>query len=153
MAKKADGSFWSADMNSFNHYAFGAIGEWFYRYVAGIDTVEAEPGFKHIRIRPLPGEGLNYAKATYQSMYGEIVSGWKLLNGEMNVEVKIPPNTTATLELPNALQDRVTEHGVRLGEAEGVRIAALHDNRVTLELASGTYRFQYEWRTSSEVKS
>nr|WP_286672422.1 alpha-L-rhamnosidase [Cohnella hashimotonis] len=151
--RKADGSFWSADMNSFNHYAFGAIGEWFYRYVAGIDTVEVKPGFKYIRIKPLPNEGLNYAKATYQSMYGEIVSGWRLQNGEMNVEVKIPPNTTATLELPNALQDRVTEHGVRLGEAEGVRIVALHDNRVTLELESGTYRFQYEWRTSSEVKN
>lgn len=134
-------------MNSFNHYAFGAIGEWFYRYVAGIDTDEATPGFKHIRIKPLPSPSLTYAKATYQSMYGEIVSGWRLENGEMNMEVAIPPNTTATLVLPNALQDRVTEKGIRLGEAEGVRIVALHENRVTLDLESGTYQFRYQWRT------
>ncbi len=145
--RKEDGSFWSADMNSFNHYSFGAIGEWFYRYVAGIDTDEAAPGFKHIRIKPLPSPSLTYAKATYQSMYGEIVSGWRLENGEMNMEVAIPPNTTATLVLPNALQDRVTEKGIRLGEAEGVRIVALHENRMTLDLESGTYQFRYQWRT------
>ncbi|MFD0711527.1 family 78 glycoside hydrolase catalytic domain [Paenibacillus sp. GCM10027626] len=147
--QKPDGSFWSPEMNSFNHYAFGAIGEWLYRYVAGIDTDEAGPGFKHIHIRPLPGGGLSYARATYQSMYGEIVSSWKIANKEMTIEVNIPPNTTATLELPNALQDRVTEQGVRLGEAEGVRIIALHENRITLELESGFYQFQFEWRTSS----
>ncbi|MNY50573.1 Bacterial alpha-L-rhamnosidase [compost metagenome] len=52
---KEDGSFWSPDMNSFNHYAYGAIGEWLYRYVAGIGPDEAEPGFKVIHIKPQPG--------------------------------------------------------------------------------------------------
>ncbi|MFC5404373.1 family 78 glycoside hydrolase catalytic domain [Cohnella soli] len=147
--RKTDGSFWSADMNSFNHYAFGAIGEWFYRFVAGIDTDEARPGFKHIHVRPFPGEGLHYARASYQSMYGEIVSQWKIDNGKMQIEVKIPPNTTATIVLPNVLQEKVSERGRRLGDAEGVRVVALHDNQVTLELESGSYQFQYDWRTPS----
>jgi len=145
--QKADGSLWSADMNSFNHYAFGAIGEWLYRFVAGLDTDESKPGFKHIHLRPTPGGGLDYARATYMSMYGEIVSGWKIIDGNMHIEVTIPPNTTATIVLPNALQEQVTEHGVRLGDLRGVRIAALHEYHVTMELESGSYQFQYEWRT------
>ncbi|OUS77179.1 alpha-L-rhamnosidase [Paenibacillus sp. MY03] len=147
--RKSDGSFWSKDMNSFNHYAFGAIGEWLYRFVAGIDTAQDRPGFKHIQIKPLPNDGLSYAKATFKSMYGEIVSGWKVADGAVNIEVTIPPNTTATLELPNALQDRVTEQGARLDEAEGVRIIALYDYRIILELESGFYHFQYQWSASS----
>src|SRR5690606_1675226 len=61
---KPDGSFWSDDMNSFNHYSYGAIGEWLYRTVAGLDLDESQPGYKHVLIQPqIGGQGLSYARA------------------------------------------------------------------------------------------
>src|SRR5690606_38793207 len=65
---KEDGSFWSKDMNSFNHYAYGAIGDWLYRCVAGIDTDEGNAGYKHITIRPQPGSELSWADGVLESM-------------------------------------------------------------------------------------
>ena len=75
---KEDGDFWSRDMNSFNHYAYGAIGEWLYRTVAGIQTVEEAPGYKHIVIAPVPGEGLTWAEGVIDTLYGSVRSSWRL---------------------------------------------------------------------------
>ncbi|BBI33958.1 alpha-L-rhamnosidase [Cohnella abietis] len=143
--QNADGSFWSADMNSFNHYAFGAIGDWFYRVVSGIDTDAEKSGFKHTRIRPRPGEGLNYAWASFQSMYGEILSLWRIEDGMMNIQIILAPNTTGTVILPNCHQEEVTEGGIRLAETEGVRQVIAQDKDLRLELDSGSYQFQYAW--------
>ncbi|NOU68771.1 Bacterial alpha-L-rhamnosidase [Paenibacillus sp. LMG 31461] len=68
---KEDGSFWSTDMNSFNHYAYGAVGEWLYRCVAGINVDEDAPGYKHFHIKPLPGQGLIWAEAFLECMYAD----------------------------------------------------------------------------------
>ncbi|MFC5653621.1 alpha-L-rhamnosidase C-terminal domain-containing protein [Paenibacillus solisilvae] len=89
-------------MNSFNHYAFGAVGEWLYRYMAGIDTDLLQPGFKHIRIAPRPGGGLTRVYAEYESMYGTIVSAWEIQDGRFRLQVRIPINTTAAVQLPGA---------------------------------------------------
>ncbi|OQO98463.1 alpha-L-rhamnosidase, partial [Geobacillus sp. 44B] len=98
---KPDGSFWSDDMNSFNHYAYGSIGDWMYRVVAGLDMDETEPAFKRIRIQPrISGPELTYAKASYHSMYGLIESLWHLSDDEVEVKVQIPANTTAEVLLP-----------------------------------------------------
>lgn len=99
---KPDGSMWSPDMNSFNHYAYGAVGEWLYRTVAGIDTDEDKPGFKHVVISPLPGGGLSWVDAGYQSVYGEITVKWQARNGRILLTFAIPANTTATLKLTAA---------------------------------------------------
>jgi len=72
--QKPDGTFQDKGMNSFNHYAYGAIGEWMYRVMAGIEIDPAEPGYKHILIQPQPGGGLTYAKASFDSMYGRVAS-------------------------------------------------------------------------------
>lgn len=101
---KPDGSMWSPDMNSFNHYAYGAIGEWLYRAAAGIDTDESAPGFKHIRIKPIIGGGLEWLNARYHSLYGDIQVGWKVApadNGlsHVTMDVEIPANTQATVTL------------------------------------------------------
>ena len=87
-------------MNSFNHYAYGAIGKWMYQVVAGIGIDEENPAYKHIIIRPRPGGGLTHAKATHQSMYGHIASGWKLEEEQLTMEVEIPVNTTAAIHIP-----------------------------------------------------
>ncbi|QJD82872.1 alpha-L-rhamnosidase [Cohnella herbarum] len=144
--RNADGSFWSADMNSFNHYAFGAIGDWFYRVVSGIDTDSEQSGYKHTRIHPRPGEGLTYARASYQSMYGEILSLWTIEDGIMIIQITLPPNTTGTVILPNARQEEVTEGGMRLSESYGIRHVVPQEKDIRLELESGSYRFQYAWR-------
>ncbi|RLD71481.1 MAG: alpha-L-rhamnosidase, partial [Bacteroidetes bacterium] len=88
--QKPDSTFQNPGMNSFNHYAYGAIGKWMYEVVAGIGIDEQNPGYKHIIINPRPGGGLSSARATHQSMYGEISSGWELEEEKLTMKVKIP---------------------------------------------------------------
>lgn len=85
-------------MNSLNHYAFGAVGDWMYRYVAGLDPVE--PGYRRTLLRPRPGAGLTSANARHESLYGVHACGWRLEHDVLRIAVEVPPNTGATLELP-----------------------------------------------------
>lgn len=87
-------------MNSFNHYAYGAIGDWMYRVVAGIDTKQDAPGYKEIVIKPTVDQRLTEASAEYQTYYGKIKSSWKLSNGKVQLDVEIPANTKATIYVP-----------------------------------------------------
>jgi alpha-L-rhamnosidase len=141
---KEDGSFWSKYMNSFNHYAYGAIGDWLYRNVAGIDTTEEQPGYKHISISPQPGPGLTWAKGQLESMYGVIASGWQLSEeGLMTMSVKIPPNTTASVHLPGAKESDVLEGGVVLSAAAGISGVQALESGLMLTLGSGEYQFTF----------
>lgn len=140
---KEDGTFWSKDMNSFNHYAYGSVGEWLYRVVAGIDTSEAEPGYKGIVIRPRPGNGITSAEATYASMYGTIASSWSIADGRMRLDVTIPANTTATIVLPTTDADSVTESGTAAAAAAGILCAEAAAEGVNLRAGSGQYRFEF----------
>ncbi len=97
-----DNGFQTPEMNSFNHYAYGAIGSWMYNCVAGINIDPEKPGYKHIILRPQSGGGLDYARATLKTVYGEIVSDWKLEDGSFRYHVVVPPNTTASVTLPVA---------------------------------------------------
>ncbi|MHB3162408.1 alpha-L-rhamnosidase [Klebsiella pneumoniae] len=104
---KPDGSMWSPDMNSFNHYAYGAIGEWLYRVAAGIELDMQQPGFKHINIQPHIGGGLSWLNASHDSLYGRISVSWEFVqtlsqSGNVLLTVEIPPNTSATITLRNA---------------------------------------------------
>jgi alpha-L-rhamnosidase len=114
---KPDGSFQDAGMNSFNHYAYGAIGEWMYRVVAGIGIDEAQPGYKHILIQPRPGGGLTYAKASVESMYGRVAAGWEIIGGKLIVRVAVPANTTATVRLPSGRVEEVGSGAYDIEEA------------------------------------
>lgn len=89
-----------AGMNSYNHYAYGAVGAWMYADVAGIDLDPDHPGYQHILIHPRPGGGLTYARATLESVYGKIESAWRIDGEKLLLNVTIPPNTTATVRLP-----------------------------------------------------
>ncbi len=141
---KPDSTFQDAGMNSFNHYAYGAIGEWLYRVVAGLEADPEQPGYKHVRIQPQPGGGFTRARATLNTMYGETVSGWEITGGEFRLDVTIPPNTHATVRLPHATLAEVTESGQPLNAAEGITRSFQEGETVIVEIGSGTYRFVYD---------
>ncbi|WP_413528940.1 family 78 glycoside hydrolase catalytic domain [Rahnella inusitata] len=135
---KPDGSMWSADMNSFNHYAYGAVGEWLYRVVAGIEADEQQPGFKHALISPLTGGGLDWVRAGYHSVYGEISVQWKVIGEDaqgktLRLDVGIPANSTATISLLAA--DSVPE-------TDGVDFVR-NATGLTAEVGSGRYQITY----------
>ncbi len=138
-------------MNSFNHYAYGAIGEWLYRVVAGLEInaqIEAEidtaaPGYKHILIQPQPGGGLTHVRATLNSMYGEIGSAWALTEDHFDLAATLPANTRATIRLPAASLAQVTESGRGLEAASGIERAYQDGEVVVVEIGSGDYQFVY----------
>ncbi|GAA0310395.1 alpha-L-rhamnosidase [Gracilibacillus halotolerans] len=141
---KEDGSFWSTDMNSFNHYAYGAIGDWLYRKVAGIELDEEVPAFKQFTIQPHIGEGLDWVEATYESMYGEIKSAWRKTEaGGMELEVIVPVNTTAQVKLLGAKIENVKENNTPLSQASGILSFADPGDSIDILIGSGTYRFTY----------
>ncbi|HVL38391.1 MAG TPA: alpha-L-rhamnosidase C-terminal domain-containing protein, partial [Fimbriimonadaceae bacterium] len=91
-------------MNSFNHYAYGAIGDWLYRTVAGIDLLE--PGYRRILFRPLPGGDITWARGSLESPYGRIESHWRIEDGRFKWKVVVPPNTSAEAWLPGSERAR-----------------------------------------------
>jgi alpha-L-rhamnosidase len=140
--QKPDGTFQDAAMNSFNHYAYGAIGEWMYRVVAGIEIDPQEPGYEHVLIQPRPGGGLTWVEARLETMYGRVASSWKLAEGLFQLTVAVPPNARATVRLPGATLADVTEGGRSLAASPGA--AARQDGgAVVVEVGSGTYAFSY----------
>ena len=141
--QKPDGSFQNAGMNSFNHYAYGAIGDWMYRVMAGIQIDEAAPGYKHILIQPRPGGGFTSTTASHQTMYGKVSSAWTLADGAFELAVEIPANTRATVRLPGAQLASVTEGGRALSASVGVTGPKQDGDVVALEVGSGRYRFAY----------
>ena len=101
-----DGKISGTGMNSLNHYAYGAVCEFLYRYTAGI--AELEPGFRKISICPLPTAQMPYLCCSYNSVQGKIVSEWKIKDsGELEVHVEIPFDTTAILTLPKYKGDPI----------------------------------------------
>ena len=129
-------------MNSFNHYAFGSVGRWLFGIVAGIDT--DGPGYKRIIIRPRPGGGFSYAKASYESIHGKIVSDWKIEGRTFTLNVTIPANTTATVYVPARDPESVTESGRPAAGSESVRFLKMEEDTVVYEVGSGNYVFVSE---------
>ncbi|MCX6047923.1 MAG: glycoside hydrolase family 78 protein [Chloroflexi bacterium] len=132
---KPDGSFQDAGMNSFNHYAYGAIGEWLYRVVAGIVYDSAEPGYKHILIQPQPGGGLTQVRATLDAPYGLIEVTWLLTDQDFRLNVTVPTNSHATIRLPATALDQVREGG------QPVTTGQLEDGVAIIPVESGRYEF------------
>jgi alpha-L-rhamnosidase len=129
--------FADAKMNSFNHYAYGAIGQWMYERIAGLAPDPEYPGYRHFFIRPVPGSPLTWAKAELETPYGKALSGWKKSNGKLTIEAIVPPNTTATLIVPtkNGAAPTLSESGKPLSLAE-------KDGLYTCEVQPGKHEFQ-----------
>ena len=135
---KPDGTMWSPDMNSFNHYAYGAIGEWLYRAAAGINTQEDGPGFKRSVLHPIPGGNLQWLNARYASVYGDIGVNWALeptKGGQtVTLEVEVPANTCSTLVLDGAHT---------LLETDGIDFVPATDG-YSAQIGSGRYRVIFQ---------
>ncbi|MGC0414397.1 alpha-L-rhamnosidase [Streptomyces sp. SAI-195] len=134
-----DGSFNDVGMNSFNHYAYGAVGEWMYRTMAGVSA--AEPGYRKVLIDPEPGEGIDHVDFRHETPYGTVRSAWDTKAGPMTLDVTVPVNTTAEVRIPAANRWAATEGGKPIGEVDGVRYVEEADGDVVLEVGSGDYAF------------
>jgi alpha-L-rhamnosidase len=136
-----DNGFQSPNMNSFNHYSLGSVGEWLYRYVAGIDLDPDRAGFARFLVRPCPGGGLESAKAEYDSVHGRIESSWQIADGTFRLRVVVPANTEATVHVPTSEPMEVTESGNPAAQAEGVEHVEKGDGEAVFNVGSGEYEF------------
>ena len=134
-------------MNSFSHYSFGAVSEWMFKTLAGIDSDGA--GFQNILIRPGPptpdsnpvNAPIAWVKSSHDSIRGQIVSNWKRDGKQFECEIVIPANTTATVWIPAAAATSVTEGGRDLAASQGVRFLRMEANKAVISVESGSYRF------------
>jgi len=126
-------------MNSFNHYSLGSCGEYLFGGISGIRA--ASPGFKRIVIEPVIGDSLTWAKASFDSVHGKIVSGWSRGEGQLSVNVSVPVNTTATILIPAKSAADLTESGKPIKRAKGVKVERLDNGIAQLQVSSGEYRF------------
>ncbi len=140
---KPDGTFQDPVMNSFNHYAYGAIGEWLYSHVAGIRVDEENPGYKHFFLNPHPGGGLTYANADFLSMYGKITSAWETKGNAMVYSCTVPPNTTATVCFDGTNSMDVRFNNQLLSDNESIKTFEEKGN-LRIEIGSGTYVFNIQ---------
>ncbi|GAL65614.1 alpha-L-rhamnosidase C-terminal domain-containing protein [Jejuia pallidilutea] len=119
-------------MNSLNHYAYGAIGQWMYERIAGIAPLEA--GYKVIRIAPKPRDPLTSASAELETPYGKVSSAWEVKDGTFTLNVTVPPNTRAKVIVPGAME--------AVEDTEDVKTARTETGRIELLVQSGTYTFK-----------
>jgi len=117
--KKSDPS-----MNSYNHYAYGAVADWIYRYAAGIDTTSSDPGFHTIYLHPNFNPELGRIDFSYDSTYGRIHSSWKVDGRTVVWHLTVPPNTTAELPLSADQGKRYSINGRQLSESSEIRTSS-----------------------------
>jgi alpha-L-rhamnosidase len=132
-----ENGFGNVGMNSFNHYSYGAIAEWMYKYMAGISNDPSVPGFKHIIMRPTidPQKRITKVKGTYESTYGTIISNWELDNETFTYQVVIPANTNATIYIPAKSESDILVDD----EIKPVKYA---NGTAEYEVVSGSYKFK-----------
>ena len=138
--QKTDSTFQDPGMNSFNHYAYGAIGDWIYRVSAGIETTV--PGYKHLLIQPHLTRRIDFSKAAFESPYGKVSSGWERKDGKVFISIIIPANTTATIILPVKSADKALEGGKALSSNLNLTNIITRDENVIIESGSGEYHFE-----------
>ena len=138
----------NAAMNSFSHYSFGAVCEWMFTTLAGIDT--DSPGYKHIIIKPmvpsssndaLEHKPIDWVRAHYDSIHGRIATSWKRNKDEFTLDLTIPPNTSAYVFLPVSESDSITEGGAGLDKSTDVKLLGMKHGNAVLNVPSGTYHF------------
>ena len=139
------GGFETVAMNSFNHYAFGAVGQYLYGAVGGINA--ASPAYKTMIIQPVTGTGLSWANAGYNSIQGPVATAWTNVGNTFNLDVTIPPNTTAQVFVPTTNAAAVTESGLPAASSPGVTYLGTSNNYAVFAVGSG----QYFWSSSLPV--
>ncbi len=123
------------------HDTLISIGAWFIEGIGGIQGDEKAPGFRHFFLKPSPVGGLTFARTSFKSVHGMIVSNWRIENGALHLDATVPPGTSATLYLPSSTPEAVTERGHPAAQARGVRFSGMEKDKAVFELASGSYQF------------
>lgn len=134
----------SIEMNSFNHYAYGAVGEWMFRYMAGIAPDYQAPGFSHINLKPSfdPQKRITDVEAMFLSNYGPVKVNWTYgKEDSYSYNVTVPANATATLTLPLEGDQTIYEGGEMAKDAEGIEDYEEVGDKAIMTLGSGTYTF------------
>lgn len=126
-------------MTSFNHYAYGAVGEWMYRTLGGIAPAEA--GYRRVLVRPRPGAGVTWAQAALRTPYGPVSTVWRLEDGALSLDLVVPPGATAEVVLPAASPAAVTEGGRPVTDAPDVVVLGAAGDETRLDVGSGRYSF------------
>jgi alpha-L-rhamnosidase len=126
-------------MTSFSHYALGAVGQWMFEDIGGIKS--DGPGFKKIIINPQPGGKLSWAKISYNSIRGLIVSDWKIDGNNFNLSISVPANTTAVVYIPAGDEKDVYEGTTPAGKAQDVKFLRKQGKFILYEVQSGNYKF------------
>ena len=99
-----ENGFHTPTMNSFNHYSLGSVGEWIYRYLAGIDQAEDSIAYEKVLIQPIFTDRLEYVEASYESVRGTIASSWRTIESGFEVSIELPPGVTGELVMPDGRQ-------------------------------------------------
>jgi alpha-L-rhamnosidase len=136
-----DKGFQDQTMNSFNHYAYGAVGAWMYAVVGGIDLDPHQPGYKNIIMHPQPGGDLTSARTELHSMYGSIKSEWALNEDTFDWQITVPANSTATVYVPAKDVSQVTENGHAIDTAQGITFLRTENDFAVFEVEAGSYSF------------
>ncbi|WP_051554741.1 glycoside hydrolase family 78 protein [Maribacter antarcticus] len=136
--------FQNPGMNSFNHYSIGAVGEWMYRIILGINPSEEHPGFKHFTIKPQQGGTLTWAKGSYKSINGLISSEWRKDKKQFKLDVEIPINTSATIILPVNRNAPIKLNSKSLA-IEMINSDHNMENETAIDLGSGKYSFEVSY--------
>lgn len=126
--------FFNPQMNSFNHYSLGSVGEWLFRHVLGIELDPEVPGFRRFVLRPFVGQGLDHARGAYRSLHGEIRSAWQREGSRLTWEITVPPNTSARVAIPCADDGEP--------ETDGLALVGREPGFAICEAPAGTFRFQ-----------
>lgn len=127
-------------MNSLNHYAYGAIGEWMYERIAGIAPLE--PGYKVIEIAPQLGKQLTSASASLNTPYGKVVSSWQVTDNTFNLEATVPPNTTARIIVPGNIAEKILLDGAAFANNQQIKLVTKGESTFELLAQPGSYNLK-----------
>ncbi len=132
--------FGPTNMNSFSHYAYGAVGEWMFKTVAGIDLKES--GFRKLNIEPIPGGSMKKARGLYWSINGLVASEWSRQGKNLILKVTVPANTSALIHVPTSDAASVTESGIAIEDSADVERVASTKETLIVRVGSGAYKFK-----------
>ncbi len=152
-----EGGFGNAGMNSFNHYAYGAVGEWLYAAVAGLGMDETRPGYRRFLIHPRPGRpdanppaGLREARAELKTISGTARCSWRIRSQRFELDLELPPNTSGEVRVPASAAASVREGGKPARASAGLRFLRMEDGTAVFDAVAGRYRFSAPWPPSPE---
>lgn len=141
-----ESGFGDVGMNSFNHYSYGSVAEWMFRYMGGIGYDIENPGFKHTILAPSTDQLIHFVNSSYDSAYGKITSNWKFTNGTFAYDAVIPANTSATIILPIEDISSLTVNGKAYTDVttagDGIVFTGESDGTAKFEAVAGSFHFE-----------